>query len=442
MENDEIDQFQRRIGSQPGVRCESVILGCARRLIRCLITEDDRLSATLVQFSESPFGCHGPGAVRDGSTGREKWLFDSIPGLPSTLYRSQHGYLKQSGADGEPSSKLAIVPKDFRGHRLICVEPKEFMFYQQGLLRVLTQLVHNHPLTKGCIDFRNQVKSQRLSRNSGFATIDLKDASDRVSLRLAKLLIPHELLSLATVARSRSVVLPDDEIEGYQTLFTMGNALCFPFETLIFWALTLATMLFEEHQCTLSEPDILSFLVKRRLRVFGDDIIVPRKYYDSVCTTLSRCGLIVNYSKSCCRTPVREACGSWYYYGIDCRIVRLKFHKTVVESEWISLLESARLLYEFGFLEAGNSILSYLDTFLPIPSGFGWVPGPRRIGSSNVRYNSQLQRLEVRIPMQKGASADLLTGEVGLYSYFTGKGNHMAPHHNVTHVEWGWVDRV
>lgn len=407
--------------------------------------DNQLLAAPVEQFASFPFGCHGPGAVEDGARGRDKWYFNHFAGISDRIYQSSRGYLTQSGLEGLPFSKLAVVPKDFRGHRLICVEPKEFMFYQQGLMRVITQLVHNHWLTGRCIDFNNQVKSQRLSRNPRYATIDLKDASDLISLRLARTLLPREIFRLITVARSQGIQTPDgDVVAPYHTFLTMGNALCFPMQTLLFWSLSLATMISDDHlEHIVSTPSkLLSFIYKNKIRVFGDDIIVPKRNFESVCTTLSRCGLAVNAAKSCCNTPVRESCGSWYYHGIDCRIVRLKAHKAGKESEWISLFDAARQLYMSGFSKASEAILTHLDVFLPVPRGFGWVPGPRNPGASNYRYNSNYQRVEVRIPVLVGERPDVLTGEVGLYSYFTGKGSRAAPHCDLTQVEWGWVAHV
>lgn len=444
-EESEIQGFKDRITATPEITCESAILGIARALLVDLFTVENELHPMLAQFASDPFGAHGPGAVSDGSRGRDKWTFDDMQGLPQNILRTPRTFLKQSGEEGIPLSKLAIVPKDFRGHRLICVEPKEFMFYQQGLMRVIYQLVDVHLPTSLCIDFNSQIRSFRVSRKTGLSTIDLKDASDYLSLPLAKLLLPKEVLRLATVARSRGVVLPDGEVvTSVTTLFTMGNALCFPFETLLFWALSLATMLYREHLGHIAaSPWLLKGFLKRSpLRVFGDDIIVPKRYFEDVCLTLSRCGLKVNGSKSCCRTPVREACGSWYQNGIDCRIVRLKTHITKTEADWIGLLQGARFLWESGFLNASHAILSFLEAFIPVPYGIGWLPSKANYGGAKVRYNVQLQRLEARIPILKGVKADLLTGETGLYSYFVGKGSRMAPRHDILDVTWGWTDRV
>lgn len=311
-------------------------------------------------------------------------------------------------------------------------------------MRVVVHIAHSHELTSKSIDFKDQSKSYKLSRSCDYSTIDLSDASDNLRLSLAKILFNKDLLGLATRARSRSIDLPDgDTVENYSTLFTMGNGLCFPFQTLAFWSLALATMFCKEHaEGTYSSRSLFQYLQKYKLRVFGDDIIVPRRYYDDVLFVLSRCGLKVNVAKSCCNTPVREACGSWFYYGVDVRIVRLKTHTVSSDKEWTSLLQSAKLLYQSGFGRTGDAVLRLLHQFLPVPFGIDWLPGRIPWESGICRYNPDYQRVEVRVPIIKDNWPDVLNGDVGLYNYFVGRGSHMAPHHSAQRVEWGWVDRI
>lgn len=308
-------------------------------------------------------------------------------------------------------------------------------------MRVLVQLVHGHWLTSRSIDFSDQSKSFKLSRNPGYSTIDLSDASDNLRLSLARLIIPRDVLKLATVARSRNIVLPEGEEIDYTTLFPMGNALCFPFQTIIFFCLTLATMLLKHGQAhRASKRDLLyEFITRNRIRVFGDDIIVPKKYFNEVCCVLSRCGLVVNYSKSCCNTPVREACGSWFYYGIDVRIVRLKTHKITSDKEWASLMQSAKLLFQNGFARACDCLLTALNEYYPVPYGIDWIPGRVPWSSSTIRWSSEFQRVECRIPVIVDNRPDVLTGEVGLYNYFVGKGSRMAPQHSAQRTELRWT---
>lgn len=364
-----------------------------------------------------------------------------MPGLPDTLYQAQHSSLQREEVEVERRSRLCVVPKDFRGHRLICIEPKELMFYQQGLLRTINHIVKTNLITRSCINFSDQSISFNLSKRLNLSTIDLSDASDRLRKELCRFLFPKEVFSVLANARCNTVELPDGEIIVPTTMYTMGNALCFPIETLVFWALTLSTMLHEDGQVwRVDNPrGLLAYLRKNRLQVFGDDIIVPNRHFNAVCNTLACSGLLVNVKKSCLNTPIREACGSWYAFGIDCRIVKLKVDNVETYVDWISARESVKLLFQSGFTHAANLIKAELDRFYCIPID-GMQENPDAY--KHRRYNVQLQRVEFRVPEVTLGQPSVLDGEVGLYSYFTGRGSHAGPLGNASCVKWGWRSQV
>lgn len=439
-EESEIREFKERV-TRPLVLGPNVsnVIRIARRLLDSVFDDPD--FALWQQYSEDPWGRHGPGAVFDSSKGKDKWTFGHIPGLPDKLYQAQHASLPQGEVVVERRARLAVVPKDFRGHRLICVEPKELMFYEQGLMSTIYSMVESNLVTRTSIDFRNQSASYKRSRNLKVATIDLSDASDNLRKELCRLLFSKEVFSVLAGARSREVELPDGEIVVPTTMFTMGNALCFPIETLAFWALSLASMLLDDGKTWLiDEPwGLAVYAGKRHLIVFGDDIIVHRRYYEGVVEVLTGCGLLVNKGKSCYNTYVREACGSWWYANYDCSITRLKTSSVETYSDWISTLESAMLLYQSGFFSTCESILSALDAFYPVPySALGFPYRKTEIR----RWNVQLQRLEWRLPFLSKGKPEVLNGEVGLYAYFTGQGSHTAPRSDQSLVEWGWVSLI
>jgi hypothetical protein len=269
----------------------------------------------------------------------------------------------------------------------------------------------------------------------------MKDASDNLRKELCRYLFPKEIYSVLANARSKEVELPDGERVVPTTMFTMGNALCFPIETLVFWALTLAAILEDANQVwRIDEPfQLARYLRKNRVQVFGDDIIVPSRFYDSVCETLTGCGLVINHGKSCHKTVVREACGSWYYSGIDCTIVRLKVDSIETYADWISSVETVKALFQSGFTRTASTILSLLRTFHDVP-----ILGISDVDTltSGRRWNIHLQRLEWRLPSLSNGKPDVLTGDVGLYSYFTGKGSQTSPRSGTSCVKWGWRDQV
>lgn len=446
-EEEEISQFVTRIQAVPSIRLSTDVITWARYLLRTLFCDDGELDASLQQWKEDPFGRHGPGATFDGSSGPEKWNFVQKHGLDDRAYGIYPRILPRSYEISEESeliSRLCVVPKDFRAHRLICIEPKESMFHQQGLLQVINSLVSRHFLTRRSIDFTSQTRSMYMSRDMRNATIDLSDASDRVSLHLCRLLLPREMFSLLTRYRSRSIELPNGElVSSYETMFTMGNALCFPVETIIFWAISLAAMLSVDGEKVQDYPEVnqLSRLIRRyRLRVFGDDIIVPTRQYEPVRCALVDSGFVVNASKSCDDTMVREACGSWWYMSTDVRITRFHYTEVTTLREWISLLEAAKELYRNGFHLSAEAILTELSKTHTVPYGYFGLPGQCRIEGSCYRWNSSLQRLEFKMPsliMSDGLAC--LPGEVGIYAYFTSQATKAVIPADAQRVIWIWI---
>lgn len=436
-ENEEIRSFVERISAVPEVQLAATTLGCARRLLAMLYEQS---SASFAQFDDSPFGLHGPGAVFNREKGSEKWNFSFLPGSPNGLFSFYKSYMSEEQIVPRVN-RLAIVPKDFRKHRLICVEQKEMMFFQQGLARVISQALERFAPSRCCINLNDQQPSFRASRNKDIATIDLSDASDLLSTRLAKLLLPAELWRRLSQARSCFTELPDGSycrISG--TLFTMGNALCFPVETMIFWSLAAASILEQYGLDRVSDMLVITKALKvAKLRVFGDDIIVHDSLVDDVIASLRDAGLRVNEEKTCKGlSSVREACGSWWYNSVDCSIVRLKYHEANNDSSWMAMLASAKLLYQSGFVRTAIDMLTTLNDYYPVPWGCGWIP--QLLTPKRRRYNKDLQRSEFLIPVEV-AQPSRLTGEVGLYSYFTGKSSAMAPLHG-TVAEKRWVDVI
>jgi len=135
-EEDEVNSFVNRVTS-PGQPCalDPALASVVRRILRIVLMEDDQeglLNARIEQWATIPWGRHGPGAVSEGERGAEKWLFRHYSGLIRELYEYHPGIPvasvpRASSLDDDgsvPPARLAIVPKDFRGHRLICVNPK------------------------------------------------------------------------------------------------------------------------------------------------------------------------------------------------------------------------------------------------------------------------------------------------------------------------------
>lgn len=290
----------------------------------------------------------------------------------------------------EPSARVVLVPKDSRGPRIISCEPAELMYIQQGLMEVLYETIENHPLTAGRVNFTDQSLNRSMalfgSITDQIATIDLKDASDRVSLALVELLFPFNWVEAFKACRSPQTTLPDGSKVKLQKFAPMGSACCFPVEALTFWAIASA--------------------VTRDLNtlVYGDDIICEAPQADQVMDALESFGLKVNRDKSYTTGPFRESCGGDYHNGCDVTPVRVRKALGTSHTLRFTATDLANeLLAKFG-LEALGAIRVIEDVIGPIPRSALPIPGTLRLphNSSNDalfqrRYNRHLQRYEHRI---------------------------------------------
>jgi len=406
-----LQQFVERITEQSVITAPSWLLNSARRILKDLFyDEEGRLSPMLAQWVDQPYGRHGPGAVAEKETGLQKWDFNKIPGMDPQLYQLQdRSKVKQpysSSNTALPESRAICVPKDFRSPRIICIEPKEFQFAQQGLWRVLSALVQHDIFARKAISFKNQEYNATLSRDSAYATIDLKDASDRVSMRLCRLLLSKEVFALTTRYRSRKIRVNGQVITP--TCFaSMGSAVCFPMETLVFWAIAQAAR--DPRDRHLST------------RVFGDDIIVPRGSAYMVIKALESCALKVNTGKTCVNTPIRESCGAYWFGKTDVRIVRFKHSSVESYPAWKATLDSCRWLNEALLAKTSYAMLLCLKDLWHVPFGHFGLPKSSDGFSCQSRWNQNLQRHEYRLP---GYRVSREVGEfptwAGLYAWLVG----------------------
>lgn len=391
----------------------------ARRLLGVVFQYDNETREELVAFNKRPWGRHGTGAVAGGESPHEKWSFKKWPGLPDYLFVwAGSNAVNSVFVPEQPASKVVAVPKDFRGPRIICEEPKENQFAQQGLWDILRRHIHACNLTKRAINFNSTTQSRRLCYSESYATIDLKDASDNLSLALCRVLLPDGMFVLLTRYRTRKMTVKEIQKDLASTYLshcfaTMGSALCFPIQTLVFWALSLGTLIAVRD----SWPRRSWKGLNLNLRVYGDDIIVPLWGADAVCQVLEDCGLVVNRNKTCLFTPVRESCGEWVFMGKPCPIYRFKTTSVQNDADWIAWRDQIDDLSDQVNLPGlTNFIVEKLYT---------------RFESWKQRYNRNLQRFEVLAPqfIRKGPSAELLD-YAGLYAWYVG--NDRIPYLNGT----------
>jgi len=306
------------------------LLNRAGKLVRRLLSQSD---------PRKILPKHGSGSSACGVKPHERYSsFRFIPRLNAEFpydkyffYNSTHicdnmDMLLDAEFD-EPAAKVVFVPKDSRGPRLISEEPREFMYIQQGLMALMYDTVKHLPAVAGQIDFTDQTRNQEMAKSSSIdgklATLDLKEASDRVSWKLVAKLFPEPWVRALSASRSQGTVLPDGRYVRLDKFAPMGSACCFPVEAICFWAIALAAMGIDDSYInrlfnnTLTEKDI-------SISVFGDDIIVPTEFVPKVIRALESVGLIINRDKSFWEGFFRESCGGDYFNGHNVTPIRCK----------------------------------------------------------------------------------------------------------------------
>jgi len=356
---------------------------------------------------------HGPGAVFPSCDPSEKSNFQTIYPTIDELYP----YFDFFGATSSRISealerdkdliigdniiaKLVAVPKDSRGPRLICVHPKEAVWIQQGLRKELERAITQSPLTRGYINFDDQMVNGMLALTSSadgrYATIDLKEASDRISLGLFRTLFGGAA-KWFECCRATHIRLLDGSLHMLQKFAPMGNATVFPTESLIFWAVARAGI-----RCYTGRT-------RDDIYVFGDDLIVPSEYYGYVIKALVRVGLVPNLNKCFYRGLFRESCGVDAFNGVNVTPHRIKKWRMSSLSDLVSICALAKNMSIDGYLETSAYMYSCVRQCIghlplcndPYASGiYEYVE--RDIGfimrnEPTLRWNNSLHRYEVRL---------------------------------------------
>jgi len=278
---------------------------------------------------------HGPGVVATKQRLWAKYQWSNVSRSIQDMYPVDEYFFVnlehvcdrietlQAISDEELPAKVILVPKDSRGPRLISCEPVDYQWIQQGLGRAISELVEHHPLTRDNVRFTDQQPNQfgalMGSLDGSYATLDLAEASDRVSVELVHLLFPSKIVQYLEACRTSATVLPDGRKLPLRKFAPMGSSLCFPILSLVVWSLLTAKTW---------DTD-----TRESIYVYGDDVIVPTAYAGDAIEQLETFGLKVNRDKSCTKGFFRESCGMDAYRGKDVTPVRLR-------TVWSSLLSA------------------------------------------------------------------------------------------------------
>jgi hypothetical protein len=286
---------------------------------------------------------HGPGAVAEKIDRFERWDFLAWPAkaerhYPYLVYGSHSLEASLARGKGIPllktmDTRCCLVPKDFKGPRLISAEGVVNQYLQQGQMKAIMQYVDRHPILSRSIQLRDQTRNQKMAQHAvenGLITLDLSNASDTVSTTLVWYLLSEVPLLRRQLMSTRSdyMVYNTTDRTKIVAFAPMGSATCFPVETLVFWALSMASLMLVRSQAvhkakqTSASWDQFLRELSSQMSVFGDDIIIPDDAFDVLVGTLTSVGCSVNASKTCYRTPFRESCGTEWMYDTDVTIIR------------------------------------------------------------------------------------------------------------------------
>jgi len=379
---------------------------------------------------------HGPGSVATGERLEDKWVFTRkykpihsvypyydyfiVGGALEILDRLE--WYKSLRPLDRGIAKVILVPKDSRGPRLISCEPLEYQWIQQGLGRKISHFLESDSkLTRGHVNFTNQEINRQLALSSSsdgkYATIDLKDASDRVSVKLVSQVFSQipDLLTRLLACRTAATLLPSGRVLDLQKYAPMGSALCFPVEAYIFWCICTAAVV--------SQKRLPLKKVASEIYVYGDDIVIPTAWVDDCVTALERYGLVVNRSKCCTKGLFRESCGMDAFNGVQVTPTRVKTLWTDRSGDgncYVSWSEAANHLAARGYVNAASYIRSELERVygvLPRGTSFSSYPcvivsTPEEAVEFNTRHfkrrwNVRYQRFEfkmLRVTSKKVAS--------------------------------------
>jgi hypothetical protein len=369
---------------------------------------------------------HGPGATADRLTGNSKWeqsewtrrLDRVFPIgeylLPNWRYVEYLDRLSILEPGEERPVRVIPVPKTLKTPRIIAIEPTAMQYMQQGLLQcILDAFGHRRKdfksvrLAEQMVGWKSSVPNQRLacwgSKFGSLATLDLKDASDRVSNQHVRRMLrrfPHFGEAVDACRSRKAELFGSGEIVRLSKFASMGSALTFPFEAMMF-----LNVIFMGIENALSRPITREDIhdLSSTVRVFGDDIIVPKDFVNAVVESLESFNFKVNRNKSFWNGKFRESCGKEYYDGEDVTIVRVRRDlpsNRTAHAEIISTVSLRNQLYRAGLWRSVRYLDNLLEGLIPFPMVAETSPVLGRV--SALGYETQRIHPHYQAPLVRG----------------------------------------
>lgn len=385
-------------------------------------------------------GKHGPGAVAEGLKANQKWnailprLVDLDERFSDIGYDTVFGLhadnIREAGFSDVQScerARLVCVPKTFTSLRTITVEPGVNQFLQQAYNAHLRKEIERCRVMSTCLALTTQLPNQDLaiegSLTGDWVTVDLSSASDLLSTELVEAAFAHRPRFLSGIMSCRT---PEVEIGNTNLVLKkyagMGNATTFPVQSYCFALIALCSMIKDNQVVTFGLLERLA----RRVRVFGDDIIIRTEHYPEFAKWIESCGLRINHSKTFATGNFRESCGVDAYKGIKVTPIYLRFDPTTIAtdtSSFISVLSTCNQLWLDCMYATSDALRTMLDKVRTLPLVGRDTPGLGYHTHQNLcerqRWSATLHRYEVRtyvpIPVRE---KDEIDGYAALMKFY------------------------
>jgi hypothetical protein len=282
---------------------------------------------------------HGPGAVADQKTGEDKYVFPSWPHKLGAVFQDHEFCAHNLDAFGqlrslnlspkEPPARLIAVPKTYKAPRLIASEPVSHQFMQQGLMNWIRQHLTKPVQQSYCYDSQEPSRDAALlaSVDGEMATVDLSSASDRLTCWAVERAFGsnQSLLQALHAVRTRCVTDATEKCNDLdrrtvrlRKFAAQGSAVTFPIQTIVYIGLCLTALAFVDNVCLDRKQRTRTLAtLGRKVRVFGDDLIVPKRAVPVLSLLLQELQLKVNGHKTHYTGRFRESCGMDAFKGHD-----------------------------------------------------------------------------------------------------------------------------
>ncbi len=390
----------------------------------------DQIVRRFDEFSpDAVVGNHGPGAVADSKCGMDKYVFPTWSQqlervFPRDLHASpnirtfEYGLWGSNGDPGDLRTlpaRLIPVAKTQEKPRLIASEPTANQFIQGGIRKFLRKMIESGVL-QSSIAISDQSLSRDLallaSMDNSIATVDLSNASDRLSTWTVERVFRKAPRLLEGLAASRSQYIVDDRYTKQYAMLRkyapQGNATVFPLQSIVYCCFAIAASIWSSPGLqSRSDAQLWRSIkeVSHMVRVFGDDIILPNTALPALSSLLELCQLSVNGAKSHFGGRFAESCGMDAFMGTDVTPVYMaSVEDEVKPGDVQSAVDISNDCYKAGLLHLGNLVIERVPEKIRSYLAVSRQPGPTTLLftyssgllARQMRVNSDLHRPEYR----------------------------------------------